>query len=223
MAEGFTLSATARERVGKGAARQLRREGMIPAVIYGGKQPPLPIAIPYKETFLRLHQGGFLTNIWTIDVGGQKVKALARDYQLEPVRDFLVHVDFLRVSADTRATVEVPIHFINEDTATALREGAVLEVVSHTVPLDCPAAEIPDAVEVDLAGLEMGATIMARDIPLPAGIELGAGAEELVVATVTAPTVTPAEEEEAEAEAEAEPAEGEGEGEAGGEEEGGNA
>ena len=205
MAEGFELRATRRERVGKGAARALRREGMVPAVIYGGKQPPVPIAIPYKETNLRLHAGGFLTNIFTIDVEGQKIKALARDYQLEPVRDFLWHVDFLRVTETTRATVDVPVHFVNEDASPALRDGAVLQVVSHTVPLDCPAGAIPDVIEVDLSGLETGATVHASELELPANVELGTGAEELTIATITAPrAMTEAQAEQAEAEAVAE-------------------
>ena len=188
MAEGFTLQATARDRVGKGAARQLRRDGLIPAVIYGGKQPPLPIAIPYKETFLRLHQGGFKTHVWTIDVGGQQIKALARDYQLEPVRDFLVHVDFLRVTESTRAVVDVPVTFLNEREAPGLRTGGVLNVVAHTLPLDCPASAIPEHVEVDLSGLEVGATIHVSDLVLPAGVSIAAGGEDITVATSAAPS-----------------------------------
>lgn len=198
MAEGFTLQATRRERVGKGAARALRRQGLIPAVIYGAKQPPLPIAIPYKETNLRLHAGGFLTHIWEIEVEGKKIKALARDYQLEPVRDFLWHVDFLRVTETTRATVEVPVHFVNEEESPGIREDGVLTITNHTVPLDCPAASIPEAIEFDLTGLETGATIHAADLPLPPGINLGTGAEELAIATITPPRVATAAEEEAE-------------------------
>ena len=115
MSQAFTVKAEARNKVGKGAARHLRRSGMIPAVIYGDKQDPLPIAIPYKETFLALHAGGFMTHVATIDVDGQKIRVLPKDYQLEPVRDFLMHVDFLRVSEKTRVTVEIPVHFENEE------------------------------------------------------------------------------------------------------------
>ena len=98
MSNTYELKAEARERVGKGSARELRRNGLIPAVIYGDKQPPLSIALPYKDVTLKIHAGGFLTTLATIDVDGKKIRVLPKDYQLDPVRDFTMHVDFLRVS-----------------------------------------------------------------------------------------------------------------------------
>jgi len=178
-----------RERVGKGSARKLRREGMIPAVIYGDKQPPLAIAIPYKRAFERLHAGGFLTNIWTVSVDGTPHRVLARDYQLEPVRDFLTHVDFLRVTSATRVEVEVPVHFLNEGKAPGLIKGGVLNVVRHAVELECPADSIPDALEVDLTGLEVGDTIHASAITLPDGVAFTITDRDFTVATIAAPLV----------------------------------
>lgn len=220
MAQGFELEATVRERVGKGSARKLRREGMIPAVIYGDKQPPLAIAIPYKIAFERLHAGGFLTNIWTISVDGAPHRVLARDYQLEPVRDFLTHVDFLRVTGTTRVEVEVPVHFLNEDKAPGLVKGGVLNIVRHAVELECPADSIPDALEVDLTGREVGDTIHASAITLPQGITFTITDRDFTVATI-APPLVEVEEEAAEEAGEVpvagEEAEGEGEGEGAGE------
>ncbi|HOV04063.1 MAG TPA: 50S ribosomal protein L25/general stress protein Ctc, partial [Kaistiaceae bacterium] len=121
MSATYELKATARTRVGKGAARTARREGLVPAVIYGDKKAPLPINISYKESFMRLHAGGFLTTVCTIDVDGEKHRVIPRDYQLDPVRDFLIHVDFLRVSAGATLDVGVPVHFINEAASPGMK------------------------------------------------------------------------------------------------------
>ena len=123
MSNSYELKAEARERVGKGSARELRRNGMIPAVIYGDKQPPVSIALPYKEVTMKIHDGGFMTTIATIDVDGQKIRVLPKDYQLDPVRDFTMHVDFLRVSKNTKVTVDVPVHFINEEESPGINRG----------------------------------------------------------------------------------------------------
>lgn len=224
MAEGFSLRADVRERTGKGAARALRREGKIPAVIYGNNQPPVAIAVPWKPVSLALYGGGFLTNVWTIDVGGRKMQALARDYQREPVKDRLVHVDFLRVTSKSRVAVDVPVAFTDEDDCPALKQqDGVLTVIEHTISLDCPATDIPDNVTASLTGLEIGATITSADLRLPDGVSLAnvqEGDEPKPIASITAPVA----EEPAETEAEAAPLEdgeadtgetGEGEGGAG--------
>lgn len=187
MSETYTVKAEAREKVGKGAARHLRRNGMIPAVIYGDKQEPLPIAIPYKETFLKLHAGGFKTTIATIEVGGQSIKVLPKDYQLDPVRDFLIHVDFLRVSERTVVTVAVPVHFENEDAAPGLKaDGGTLNIAHHTVQVESPANAIPDAFHFDLTGLAIGAAIHAGDLKLPNNVKL-VDTADTVIATVVPP------------------------------------
>ncbi|HCL64710.1 MAG TPA: 50S ribosomal protein L25, partial [Rhizobium sp.] len=109
----YELKAEARERVGKGSSRELRRNGLIPAVIYGDKQAPIAISLNTNEVTKRIHAGGFMTTVATIVLNGEKISVLPKDYQLDPVRDFTMHVDFLRVSADSKVTVEVPVHFIN--------------------------------------------------------------------------------------------------------------
>lgn len=198
MSKTFTVKAEARDKVGKGAARHLRRNGMIPAVIYGDKQDPLPIAIPYKETFLALHAGGFMTHVGTIEVGGQSIQVLPKDYQLEPVRDFLMHVDFLRVSEKSRVTVEVPVHFENEEASPGLKRGGVLNVVRHEVEIECPATSIPEAFAIDLTGLEIGDSIHASALTLPKNVELTITDRDFTIATIAAPAALRSEEDEAE-------------------------
>lgn len=197
MSETFTVKAEARDKVGKGAARYLRRNNMIPAVIYGDKQDPQPIAIPYKETFLALHGGGFFTNIATIELGGKPIKVLPKDYQLDPVRDFLMHVDFLRVSERTRVTVNVPVHFENEEASPGLERGGVLNVVRHEVEVEAPAGSIPHSFTIDLTGLEIGDSVHASALSLSKGVELTITDRDFTIATIATPAALRSEEDEA--------------------------
>ena len=224
MAEGFALKADVRERTGKGAARALRRNGLIPAVIYGNNEPPVAIAIPRKEMTLALYAGGFLTNVWTIDVGGKSVQVLARDYQREPVKDILTHVDFLRVTARSRVTVDVPVAIVGESEAPGLVEGGVLNLLSFTVSVEAGATRIPDSIEVSVAGLEIGSTITSEDVTLPPEVTFVAE-EAFPIATITAPVAEEPEEEPEDVLGEGEPGEaGEAEAEGGAEtSEGGDA
>ncbi|MEM0906572.1 MAG: 50S ribosomal protein L25/general stress protein Ctc [Pseudomonadota bacterium] len=187
MAKGFALNAAVRERTGKGAARALRREGLIPAVIYGNKEPPVAISIPLKETTLALYAGGFLTNLWTIDVDGKTVRALARDYQREPVKDRLVHVDFLRVSEALRVTVDVAVELTDVDTCPGLKAGGVLENVAPTITVEARAVAIPESIKVSLASLEIGHAITAADVALPDDV-VAMGDETAVIAAVASTT-----------------------------------
>jgi large subunit ribosomal protein L25 len=187
MSESYTVKAEAREKVGKGAARNLRRNGKVPAVIYGDKQEPLPIAIDYKETFLRLHSGGFLTTVATIEVGGQQIRVLPKDYQLDVVKDTLVHVDFLRVSAKSVVTVRVPVHFENEDEAPGIKaKNGVLNIAEHDVNVQAPAEGIPDSFTVDLTGLDIGDSVHASQLKLPKGVTL-VDDSDFVIASIVAP------------------------------------
>lgn len=208
MSNSYELKAEARERVGKGSARELRRNGMIPAVIYGDKQPPVSIALPYKEVTMKIHDGGFMTTIATINVDGQKIRVLPKDYQLDPVRDFTMHVDFLRVSKNTKVTVDVPVHFINEEEAPGIKRGGVLNVVRHTIEVNCPADSIPESFIADLEGLDLGDGIHISAITIPEEVELTITDRDFTIATIAAPAGLKSEEEEA-AEAE-EGLEGEG-------------
>ncbi|MFD2236284.1 50S ribosomal protein L25/general stress protein Ctc [Aureimonas populi] len=199
MSESYTVKAEAREKVGKGAARHLRRTGMVPAVIYGDKQEPLPIAVPYKETFLRLHAGGFLTTIATIEVGGQSIRVLPKDYQLDVIKDTLQHVDFLRVSARTVVTVNIPVHFENEDEAPGIKaKDGTLNVVHHEIEVHCPAEQIPEAFTVDLTGLDIGDAVHVSALKLPKGVTLSSS-EDFVIATIVPPMAEETDEAEAEA------------------------
>lgn len=182
----YELKAEARERVGKGSARELRRNGLIPAVIYGDKQAPLAIALSTNEVTKRIHAGGFMTTIATIEVDGKKIQVLPKDYQLDPVRDFTMHVDFLRVSADTAVTVDVPVHFINEE-KSALKIGGVLNIVRHTVEFNCPADSIPEFITVDLSGHKIGDSIHISHVTLPKGVKPVITDRDFTIATIVAP------------------------------------
>ena len=182
--ESYELKAEAREGVGKGSARLVRRNGKIPAVIYGDKQPPLPITVDYKELYYKIHGGGFMTTIATIDVDGKKVQVLPKDYQMDPVRDVPLHVDFLRVGKDTIVTVNVPVHFVNEEKSPGIKRGGVLNVVRHEVEFTVPANAIPEFITVDLAGLEIGASVHISHIKLPDGVKPVIQDRDFTVATV---------------------------------------
>ena len=189
MAQTYELVATVRDRVGKGAARALRREQKIPAVIYGDGKAALPIALPQKEVSLKLLAGGFLTTVATIDVGGDKIRVLPRDYQVDPVRDQLIHIDFLRITAGDTIAVEVPVHFLNEAASPGLKRGGVLNIVRHQVELECPADAIPANIEVDLTGLEIGDSVHISSVKLPEGVTPTIRDRDFTIATIAAPAV----------------------------------
>jgi large subunit ribosomal protein L25 len=182
--EAYELKAEAREQVGKGSARAVRRDGKVPAVIYGDKQPPLAIALSYKEVYYKIHGGGFLTTVATIDVGGKKIQVLPKDYQLDPVSDNPVHVDFLRVGKDTEVNVEVPVHFINEDKSPGIKRGGTLNIVRHEIEFHCPVNSIPEFIEVDLAGTDIGDSIHISAITLPAGVRPIIQDRDFTIATI---------------------------------------
>ncbi len=183
----YELKAEARERVGKGSARELRRNGRVPAVIYGDKQEPTPISVAYKDLQLKLFGGAFMTTIATIDLGGQKIRVLPKDYQLDPVRDFPTHVDFLRISATSRVTVDVPVHFLNEDKSPGIKRGGVLNVVRHTVEFSCPADSIPEFIEADLTGLDINDGIHISAIKLQEGVKPIIQDRDFTIATIATP------------------------------------
>ena len=197
----YELKAETRERVGKGSSRELRRNGLIPAVIYGDKQAPLSIALSTKEVTMKIHAGGFMTTVATIDVNGEKIRVLPKDYQLDPVRDFTMHVDFLRVSKDSQVTVAVPVHFENEEKSPGLKAGGVLNIVRHDVELNVSANDIPEFLTVDLSGLKVGDAIHISNIKLPKGATPVITDRDFTIATIVAPAGGVKEEAEGEAEA----------------------
>lgn len=183
------LKAVARARAGKGAARAERRAGRVPAVIYGEKQDPITISLDFIEVNKAIYAGHFLTTLFEVDVDGAKHRVIPRDYQMDPVKDFPVHVDFLRVSKGTTLTVEVPVHFVNQEASPAIKAGGTLNVVAHAVELEAPADAIPEAVVVDLTGAAFGDIFHLSKVKLPAGVTW-AGHGDDTLATVVAPTVS---------------------------------
>ena len=187
-----TLEAVARDRVGKGAARAVRRQGQVPAVVYGGGQPPQAIAVDLIRTRTLIYAGGFKTTLFEINAGGKTVRAIPRDFQLDPVTGVPLHVDFLRVVSGQTITVAVPVHFLNEDEAPGIRKlGGTLNIVAHTLELDVAPDQIPEAIEVDLTGREIGDVIHVSDIKIPAGTYTGEATDP--VANIVPPTVLGAE------------------------------
>ena len=198
MSELYELKAEARERVGKGSARELRRKGRVPAVIYGDKKDPLAISLPYKEVALKTGSAGFLTTIMLIDVNDEKIRVLPKDFQRDPVRDFTMHVDFLRISKNTIVTVEVPVQFANEEESPGLKRGGVLNVVRYTIEVNCPADSIPEFFTADMTGLDIGDSVHISAITLPEGVEPTITDRDFTVVTVAAPAGLKSEDEEAE-------------------------
>lgn len=182
------IQAVARDRVGKGAARAVRREGRVPAVIYGAGAAADPIALDFKQTKQLIFAGQFLTTIFEIDVDGRKTRVIPRDYQLDPVRDFPIHVDFQRLAEGQRIKVEVPVHFINQDASPGLKRGGTLNIVRHTVELDVAADAIPDSLTADLTGVEIGDSMHISAIQLPEGARATITDRDFTIATVVAPS-----------------------------------
>lgn len=180
------LKAVARERVGKGGARAVRRGGHVPAIIYGGADAPEPIALDANETRLLIFAGHFLTTVFDVEVGGRKTRVIPRDYQLDPVKDLPLHVDFLRIVEGQTLTVEVPVHFVNQEGSPGLKTGGVLNIVRHAIEVEAPADAIPEAIEVDLTGLEMGASVHISAVRLPAGVAPTID-RDFTIATIAAP------------------------------------
>lgn len=166
------ISATARTQVGKGAARAVRREGKIPAVVYGGGKPPVPITLDSKQTNLLVYAGHFLTTVFELDIDGEKTRVIPRDYHLDAIRDWVEHVDFLRVSAGARIRVDVPVHAINAALSPGVKLGGSVNVVTHALTLLVPAENIPDSIDVDVSALEINDSLHVSQITLPQGTTL---------------------------------------------------
>ncbi len=182
----YALAAEARDRAGKGVARALRREDKIPAVIYGGKQEPAPIAISAHDMTIEYHKGGIFTKLCEIEVAGKKEVVLARDVQTHPVSDKVMHVDFLRVTDKTKIVVSVPVKFINQEECPGIQRKAVLNMVRHTVDLVCSAKSIPSEIEVNLAGLNVGDTARYSNAVLPTGAEFADTDRDYTIMTLVA-------------------------------------
>lgn len=214
MADLPVIEATAREGVGKGAARAARREGIVPAVIYGGNAEPQSIGIKHNVLLKALKKGKFLSTLINVKVDGQDNRVICRDVQRDVVLDLPIHADFLRLTERSRIKLFIPVEFINEDDCPGLRHGGVLNIVRHEVEMNVRAGNIPEKLVVDLAPLDIGDVAHISDVELPAGASLVISDRDFSIATIAAPSGLKAEDEE-----EGEEGEGETEVEAEGDEE----
>ena len=188
MSDALTLPAETRERAGKGASRALRREGRVPAVIYGGKEEPTPIHVEERELVRQLDLGHFMNSIIEIEIGGKKVRTLPKDVALPPVTDRPEHVDFLRLSKGAKVDVSVPVVFIDEEASPGLKKGGVLNVVRHELELVCDADKIPSEITISVKGKEVGDSIHISEVELPAGSESAITDRDFTIATLVAPS-----------------------------------
>jgi large subunit ribosomal protein L25 len=184
MANVIELKASARPRSGKGAARTARREGKVPGVIYGAKSEPVGIAVDFNDLWKTINRGRFLATIFDIDIDGKKTRVIPREFQLDPVRDVPIHVDFLRVTPESRIRVRVPARFVNEAASPGLKRGGVLNIVRREIEVFCPPDNIPEVFEFDLTGLEIGRSIHISAIQMPQGVRPTIGGRDFTVATI---------------------------------------
>jgi large subunit ribosomal protein L25 len=187
MATVKELKATARPSVGKGAARAERRAGRVPGVIYGNNQPPTPISVDDADLRQRILAGRFLTTIYDIDLEGKKHRVIPRDFHLDPVRDFPIHVDFMRLGEGATIRVSVPLHIQRADASPGVKRGGTVNIVTHTIDLECSVDNIPQFVEADVSGLEISYSLHLSDITLPAGVK-SLAREDITLVTIVPPS-----------------------------------
>ncbi len=188
MSDQLTLAAEARDRAGKGASRALRRDGRVPAVIYGGKEEPQTIHVEERALAKLLQTGHFANSIVMVEIGGKSVRTLPKDVAFHPVSDRPTHVDFLRLAKNAKVDVSVPVVFINEEASPGLKKGGVLNVVRHELELVCDADVIPSEIEVDVTGKDVGDSIHISEVTLPKGSESAITDRDFTIATLVAPS-----------------------------------
>jgi large subunit ribosomal protein L25 len=187
MATVKELKATTRPAGGKGAARAERRAGRVPGVIYGNNQPPVTISVEDIELRQRILAGRFLTTIYDIDLEGKKHRVIPRDFHLDPVRDFPIHVDFMRLGEGATIRVSVPLHIQNAEAAPGVKRGGTVNIVTHTIDLECSVDNIPQYVEADVSGLEISHSLHLSDVKLPAGVR-SLSREDITLVTIVPPS-----------------------------------
>ncbi len=204
MSDTLTLSAEARDRAGKGASRALRKEGRVPAVIYGNNEEPQMVHVEEKILAKLLGTGHFFNSVVMVEVGGKKVRTLPKDVAFHPVSERPLHADFLRVSEHAQVHVNVPVVFINEEKSAGLKRGGVLNVVRHELELIVDAAEIPDDITIDLSGTDVGDSIHISAVTLPKGAKSAIDDRDFTIATIVAPSALKSQEGDTETAAEGE-------------------
>ncbi len=178
------MKATARARAGKGAARAERRAGRVPGVIYGGAEPPLNVSVDHAELKQRIYAGRFLTTLCELEVDGVRQRVIPRDFQLDPVHDAPVHVDFLRLGEGAQLRVRIPVHVMNAEQAPGVKRGGTVNIVTHTVEVVCPADAIPAAIDVDISGLEINYSKHLDEITLPPSVRVVGRLDQTLVTIV---------------------------------------
>jgi large subunit ribosomal protein L25 len=187
MSDILTLSAVKRDRAGKGSARAARRDGKIPAVIYGDRKEPLSVTLDANQFRKLISQSSIFSQLLNVKVDGEDNSVLTRDIQLHPVTDTPLHADFLRISKGAKVTVMVAVQFINEELSPGLKTGGILNVVRHEIELSCPAASIPDNIIIDLDGTNVGDSIHISAVSLPDEVEPTISDRDFTIATIAAP------------------------------------
>lgn len=189
MAEIQIIKAESRSKVGTGGARDARRGGRVPAIVYGEKAEPQPVSVDLKEIDREIHKTSFFATLYEIEIDGKKQRVLPRDLQLDPVSDAPVHLDFMRVGKNTRIRVNVPVVAINAEASPGLKRGGVLNIVRHEVSLFCRADNIPEKITIDLTGLDINDSIHISSVKLPEGVEPTIKGRDFAVAAISPPTV----------------------------------
>src|SRR6478752_9711440 len=181
------LKATARPSVGKGAARAERRAGKVPGVIYGNNQPPLPISVDDRDLRQRILAGRFLTTLYDIELEGKKHRVIPRDFHLDPIRDFPLHVDFMRLGEGASIRISVPLHIVNGEASPGVKRGGTVNIVTHTIDLECSVDNIPQYIEADVSALEISYSLHLSDVKLPAGVK-SLSREDATLVTIVPPS-----------------------------------
>ena len=187
MATVKELKATARPAGGKGAARAERRAGKVPGVIYGNKLPPLAISVDDRELRARILAGRFLTTVYEIDLDGKKHRVIPRDFHLDPVRDFPIHVDFMRLGEGATIRVSVPLHVVKAEGAPGVKRGGTVNIVTHSIDVECSVDNIPQYIEADVGALEINHSLHLSDVKLPAGVK-SLSREDATLVTIVPPS-----------------------------------
>jgi len=205
MTDLFTLEAEVRTDLGKGASRRLRHANKVPAILYGEGQEPVSLTLEHKNVYRAQQEEAFYSHVLTINIDGKPVECLLKDMQRHPFKQLVMHLDFLRIDATHAVHVNVPVHFINEDVAE--KKGGAMSHHVNEIAVSCLPADIPEFIEVDVAGLEVGQTLHLSDVALPKGVtsdELAKGeSHDQAVASLNAPKGASDDSEEAAEETEA--------------------
>ncbi len=188
MAQAIELKAEERQGTGTGVARALRRAGKIPGIIYGGGHDPQPIAVDLKTVSNEISKPGFFSRVYSLEAGKHKLQVIARDIQFHPVTDLPLHVDFQRVTKDSKIHVFVPVEYVNEDKAPGLKLGGMLNIIIHNLEVVCPADAIPSKITIDLAGMNINQSMHLESVELPKGVKAAHAARDYTLVTIVPPT-----------------------------------